>query len=110
MNNGRQQGFCKIRATEYRLKYIGNSNRLLYLGRINEKVTAKQAAVILMPVLRKAPNVACNAIGHTMLIKINRQDCLDRYPKFPLRWYDDIKDEEGYQFPKVTQNYILTVS
>ena len=32
-----QQGFCKIRATEYRLKDIGNSNRLLYLGRINEK-------------------------------------------------------------------------
>jgi len=52
-----QQGFCKIRATEYRLKYICNSNRLLYLGRINEKVTAKQAAVILIPVLRKAPNV-----------------------------------------------------
>jgi hypothetical protein len=52
-----KQGFCKIRATEYRLKYIGNSNRLLYLGRSNKKVTAKQAAVILIPVLRKAPNV-----------------------------------------------------
>jgi hypothetical protein len=32
-NASSQQGFCKIRATEYRLKDIGNSNRLLYLGR-----------------------------------------------------------------------------
>ncbi len=32
-----QHGFCKIRATEHRLKYICNSNQLLYLGRINEK-------------------------------------------------------------------------
>ena len=31
------------------------------LGRINKKVTAKQAAVILFPVLRKAPNVVCYA-------------------------------------------------
>ena len=58
--NGTQQGFCKIRATEYRLKYICNSNRLLYLGRINEKATAKRATGMLMPVLRKAPNVVCN--------------------------------------------------
>src|SRR6478609_6196004 len=56
----RQQGFCKIRATEYRLKDICNSNGLLYLGRSNKKVTAKRAAVILMPVLRKAPNVVRN--------------------------------------------------
>ena len=28
------------------------------LAVVNKKVTAKQAAVILMPVLRKAPNVA----------------------------------------------------
>src|SRR6478736_3006304 len=55
-----QQGFCKIRATEYRLKDICNSNRLLYLGRINEKVTAKQTRGILIPVLRKAPNVIRN--------------------------------------------------
>ena len=58
MHASGQQGFCKIRATEYRLKYIWNSNRLLYLGRINEKVTAKQATGILIPVLRKAPNVS----------------------------------------------------
>ena len=57
-----QQWFCKIRATEYRFKYICNSNRLLYLGRINEKVTAKQTAVILFPVLRKALNVGCNSM------------------------------------------------
>ena len=29
----------------------------------NKKVTAKQTAVILIPVLRKAPNVACNAMA-----------------------------------------------
>jgi len=48
-----QQGFCKIRATEYRLKDIGNSNQLLYLGRINKKVTAKQAVGILIPYFAK---------------------------------------------------------
>ena len=37
MHASGQQGFCKIRATEYRLKYICNSYRLLYLGRLNEK-------------------------------------------------------------------------
>jgi hypothetical protein len=63
--HSRQQGFCKIRATEYRLKYIWNSNRLLYLGRINEKVTAKRTAEILIPVLRKAPNVARHPMGHS---------------------------------------------
>ena len=60
MQHGSQQGFCKIRATEYSLKDIGKSNRLLYLGRSKNKVTAKQAAVILLPVLRKAPNVGCH--------------------------------------------------
>ena len=55
-----QQGFCKIRAIKYRLKDICNSNRLLYLGRSNKKVTAKQATGILTPVLRKAPNVMRN--------------------------------------------------
>jgi hypothetical protein len=65
MNASRQQWFCKIRATEHCLKYICNSNRLLYLGRSNKKVTAKQAAVILMPVLRKAPNVGCYCMTQT---------------------------------------------
>src|SRR6478735_2935855 len=64
-----QHVFCKIRATEYRLKYIWISNRLLYLGRINKKVTAKRTAVILIPVLRKAPNVGCNAMRHPKIPK-----------------------------------------
>ena len=46
-----------MRATVNRFTDIVNSNQLLYLGSINEKVTAKQASVILMPVLRRAANV-----------------------------------------------------
>ena len=38
---------------------IGNSIQLQYFGRSKSKVTAKRAAVILIPVLRKAPDVAC---------------------------------------------------
>jgi hypothetical protein len=68
LKSGVQQGFCKIRATEYRLKYIGNPKSALYLGRIKQKsLRPKQAAVILMPVLRKAPNVACYPMGHSLL-------------------------------------------
>src|SRR6478735_2818439 len=66
MKGSAQQGFCKIRAIEYRLKDICNSNRLLYLGRINEKVTAKQATGMLIPVLRKAPNDSCNFMERSL--------------------------------------------
>ena len=44
-----------------------------------------------------------------MLIKIKRQDCLDKYPKFPLREYDFRKDEEEYYYPKVFKSYVLTL-
>jgi hypothetical protein len=43
----------------------------LYLGRSKSKVTAKQATGILTPVFRKAPNVACNAVGHTLIFTKN---------------------------------------
>jgi len=79
-----QQGFCKIRATEYRLKDIGNSNRLLYLGRSDKKVTAKRTDGILMPVLRKAPNVACNPIGHNLNMQ-TEQTQLDKLALFKQR-------------------------
>jgi hypothetical protein len=45
-----------------------------------------------------------------MLIKIKRQHCLDKYPKFPIRWYDDIKEDLDYSYPKVHHSYILTLS
>ncbi len=44
-----------------------------------------------------------------MLKKIKRQDCLDKYSKFPLRWYNDIKEEDEYYYPKVYYSYILTL-
>ena len=45
-----------------------------------------------------------------MLIKINRQDCLNEYPCFPLRSYDDNKDEEQFYYPKIFKSYILTLT
>jgi len=44
-----------------------------------------------------------------MLIKINRQDCLNTYPNFPLRSYDDKKDEEEFFYPKVFKSYTMTL-
>jgi hypothetical protein len=45
-----------------------------------------------------------------MLIKINRQDCLIKFPSFPLRRYDYDKDEEIFHYPKVFKSYILTLA
>jgi len=44
-----------------------------------------------------------------MLIKINRQDCLDKYSKFPLSWYDELKEEIDHTYPQVHYSYILTL-
>jgi hypothetical protein len=44
-----------------------------------------------------------------MLVKIKRQDCLDKYPKFPLRQYDFVKDEEEYFYPRIFRSYVLTL-
>lgn len=45
-----------------------------------------------------------------MLIKINRKDCLNKYKNFPLRWYDEVKEEEEYYAPKTFYSYILTLA
>ena len=45
-----------------------------------------------------------------MLLKINRKDCLTKYPAFPLRSYNYAKDEEELSYPKVFKSYILTLS
>ncbi len=44
-----------------------------------------------------------------MLIKIKRQDCLLKYPKFPVREYDYRKEEEEYFYPKVFKSYVFTL-
>lgn len=46
---------------------------------------------------------------YLMLTKINRRDCLDKYPNFPSRIYDDKKDEEALFYPKIIKSYILTL-
>ena len=42
-----------------------------------------------------------------MLTKIKRQDCLEKFPKFPLREYDKSKDEEVFSYPKIHSLYWL---
>ena len=43
-----------------------------------------------------------------MLIKIDRKDCLNKYPAFPRRSYNYDKDEAEYFNPKVYESFILT--
>ena len=45
-----------------------------------------------------------------MLIKINRQNCLNKYPSFPLRSYNYDEDEEVFFYPKVFKSYILMLA
>jgi hypothetical protein len=45
-----------------------------------------------------------------MLTKINRQACLEKYPKFPLRWYNESIEEQEIAYPKVSSSFILTLS
>jgi hypothetical protein len=45
-----------------------------------------------------------------MLIKINRQDCIIKYPNLPLREYNSKEEEYDFYYPKVFANYVLTLS
>jgi hypothetical protein len=36
-----------------------------------------------------------------MINKISREDCLKQYPVFPLRFYDELTDDETYFYPEV---------
>jgi hypothetical protein len=54
-------------------------------------------------------NVACNATGHTMIVKIKRQEAIDKFPNLPLRHYNQKEDEEVFNYPEVFANYILTL-
>ncbi len=62
-----------------------------------------------IPHLRQAVDVTCNAIRHRMLIKIDRQEAINKFPILPLRHYDRKKDEEIFKSPKVFANYVLTL-
>ena len=44
-----------------------------------------------------------------MLIKINRQEAIDKFPILPLRHYNQKKDEDVFNYPKVFANYVLTL-
>lgn len=44
-----------------------------------------------------------------MLIKIDRQEAIDRFPNLPLRHYDPKEDEDVFNYPKVFANYVLTL-
>jgi hypothetical protein len=44
-----------------------------------------------------------------MLTKIRRQDCLEKYQNFPLRCYNEEKDEVESSSPKTYKSYILTL-
>lgn len=44
-----------------------------------------------------------------MLIKIDRQEAIDKFPNLPLRHYNRKEDEDVFNYPKVFANYILTL-
>ena len=45
-----------------------------------------------------------------MLIKIDRQEAIDKFRILPLRYYNSNEDEEVIKYPKVFANYVLTLS
>ncbi len=49
------------------------------------------------------------AARHHMIIKIDRQKAIDKFPAFPLRHYDPKEDEDVFNYPKVFANYVLTL-
>lgn len=44
-----------------------------------------------------------------MLIKINRQKAIERYPYIPLRHYDRLLDVDVFNYPKTFSDYVLTL-
>jgi hypothetical protein len=74
MQIGRQhanKGFAKYGRQNIALNTFVILIGFCTLAVVNKKVTAKQAAVILMPVLRKAPNVMRNRIATAGLSPIH---------------------------------------
>jgi len=69
-----------------------------------------RAGRILMPRLTQSPNVTCYAIRHRMLVKIDRQEAINKFPNLPLRYYNPKEEEYVFNYPKVFANYVLTLS
>lgn len=44
-----------------------------------------------------------------MLIKINRQTAIEKYPKLPLSHYDTKNDDHIFYYPRIFANYVLTL-
>jgi len=44
-----------------------------------------------------------------MLIKIDRQEAINKFPNLPLRYYNPKEDEDVFNYPKVFENYVLTL-
>ena len=44
-----------------------------------------------------------------MLIKIERQEVIDKFPNLPLRFYNSEEDDYVFKYPKVFANYVLTL-
>ena len=44
-----------------------------------------------------------------MLIKIDRQEAINKFPNLPLRHYNPKEDEDVFNYPKVFANYVLTL-
>lgn len=44
-----------------------------------------------------------------MLVKISRKKCLDTYNTFPLRWYNEEKEEWQFSAPNSVISFILTL-
>ena len=53
--------------------------------------------------------VTCYAIRHRMLIKINRQDAIAKYPKLPLRAYNSKEEDYDFFYPETFTGYVLTL-
>lgn len=45
-----------------------------------------------------------------MILKINRQDCINKFPTFPLREYNAKENDFIDYYPKTFASYILTLS
>ena len=45
-----------------------------------------------------------------MLKKSSREDCLKKYPSFPLRCYDEDRDEEDFFYPQVISGQWIELS
>ena len=44
-----------------------------------------------------------------MLIKIDRQEAINKFPNLPLRQYDPKADDDVFKYPTVFANYVLTL-